>query len=172
VGTTGPVRVPHPNELLDRDLFAEGTWLAFGLRRRDLVVVAAVGGAAMGGVLGWVGADRLAKLSVVDRPLGGRLARYGPSRNAKFPFVLVGRARLHAALVSARTHARRDVLELGTKSGGRTLPLDGGGQRALAGVFTALRRHSAGSPRYRSAIDDLTGIAAAILEKDEGGGLK
>jgi hypothetical protein len=109
---------------------------------------------------------------MLDRPLGGRLARYGPSRNSNFPFVLVGRARLHAALGSARTYARRDVLELGTESQGRTLPLDGGGQRALTGVFRALRRHSPGSPRYRNAIDDLTGIAAAILEEDEGGGVK
>ncbi len=182
-------------ELLDRDLFAEDTWLAFGLRRRDLVAVAAVGGAAtggvidaavggasfllgtaiggaLGGVLGWVGAERLAELSVVDRPLGGRLARYGPSRNANFPFVLFGRARLHAALVSERTHARRDVLELGAESEGPALPLDGGRQRALAGVFDALRRHSPGSPRYRNAIDELTGIAAATLLEDEGRDVK
>jgi len=64
------------------------------------------------------------------------------------------------------------VLKLGAESQDPALPLEGGRQRAHAGVFTALRRHSPGSPRDRNAIDDLTGIAAAILEKDEGGGLK
>lgn len=176
-------------ELLEQDLFDEGTWLAFGLRRRDLVAVAAIGGAAtggvidasvggasfligtalggaVGGVLGWLGAGRLAELSVVDRPLGGRLARFGPSKNPNFPFVLFGRARFHAALVAGRTHARRDVMELSAGGEGSALPLDGGHQRSLARVFAALRKQSPGSPRHRAAIDDLTGIADAILAED------
>lgn len=177
-------------ELLERDLFAEGTWLAFGLRRRDLITVGAVGGAATGGVidvalggaslllgtalggavggaLGWLSADRLAELSVVDRPLGGRLARFGPSRNPNFPFVLFGRARFHAGLVAARSHARRDVLELTPAGESAALPLEGGQQRALAGLFVSLARHAPGAPRHRAAIEELTGITAAILREDE-----
>lgn len=179
-------------ELLEQDLFDEGTWLAFGLRRRDLVAIGAIGGAAtggvidasvggasfltgtalggaVGGVLGWLGADRLAELSVVDRPLGGRLARFGPSKNPNFPFVLFGRARFHAALVTARTHARRDVMELpGPGEDGR-LPLDGSRRRSLARVFAGLRRHAPGSPRHRAAIEGLTGITDAILAEDAAG---
>ncbi|MCR9093908.1 MAG: GTPase/DUF3482 domain-containing protein [bacterium] len=177
-------------ELLEADLFDEGTWLAFGLRRRDLVTVGAIGGAAtggvidasvggaaflvgtaiggaVGGVLGWLGADRLAELSVVDRPLGGRLARFGPSKNPNFPFVLFGRARFHAGLVAARTHARRDVMALESGGeGGAALPLDAAHQRSLARIFGALRKQAPGSPRYRAAIEELTGITAAILEED------
>ncbi|MEM9173850.1 MAG: GTPase/DUF3482 domain-containing protein [Myxococcota bacterium] len=177
-------------ELLEQDLFDEGTWLAFGLRRRDLVTAGAIGGAAtggvidasvggasfligtavggaVGGVLGWFGAGRLAELSVVNRPLGGRLARFGPSRNPNFPFVLFGRARFHAALVAARTHARRDVMELPAQGEGSVLPLDGARQRELAARFGALRKHAPGSPRHRAAIDALTGIVDAILGEDE-----
>ncbi|MGB0618822.1 MAG: GTPase/DUF3482 domain-containing protein [Myxococcota bacterium] len=177
-------------ELLDQDLFDEGTWLAFGLRRRDLAAVGAIGGAAtggvidasvggasflvgtalggaLGGVLGWLGARRLAELSIVDRPLGGRLARFGPSKNPNFPFVLLGRARFHGALVAARTHARRDVMELPGQGEGSAVPLEAGQQRGLASVFGALRKHAPGSPRYRAAIDELTGIVDAILREDE-----
>lgn len=176
-------------ELLEQDLFDEGTWLAFGLRRRDLVAVGAIGGAAtggvidasvggasflvgtaiggaVGGVLGWLGAGRLAELTVVDRPLGGRLARFGPSKNANFPFVLFGRARFHAALVAARTHARRDVMELPGADEGGGLSLDGSRQRTLARAFAGLRKHAPSSPRHRAAIDELTRITEAILAED------
>lgn len=176
-------------EMLERDLFSQGTWLAFGLRPRDLVAVAAVGGAATGGVidaalggasflvgtaiggavgggLGWLGARRLATLSVVERPLGGRLARFGPSENTNFPFVLFGRARLHAVSIMRRTHAQRDILALGAELAAPTLPLGGERQRSLARVFSSLRRYPPGSPRNRRAVEDLTGIVAATLEDD------
>ena len=38
-------------ELLEQDLFAEGTWLSFGLRKRDLAAAGAATGAATGGIL-------------------------------------------------------------------------------------------------------------------------
>lgn len=177
-------------EWLESDLFSEGTWMQFGLRRRDLVTVGAVGGAttggvldvalggasfllgaaagaAVGGVLGWYGAGRLAELRVIDRPMGGRLARYGPSRNANFPFVLHGRARYHCGLLAARTHAMRDVLDLDVDLSER-LPLDGGTRRALAECFDALRKRGLDSVRGREARDDLTRITEAILVADEG----
>ena len=37
---------------------------------------------------------------------------YGPSKNINFPFVLLGRALLHQRLISTRTHADRDALDL------------------------------------------------------------
>ena len=176
-------------ELLEADLFSEGTWLRFGLSRRDLVTVGAVGGAttggvldvalggasfllgavagaAIGGVLGWLGADRLAELRVIDRPMGGRLARYGSSQNANFAFVLFGRARYHCGLLAARTHAMRDVLELDVEQEG-SLALDGTTRRALAEVFGELRKRAIGSGRTSEAILALMRITEAILLEDE-----
>ena len=174
-------------ELLDQDLFDEGTWLAFGsssdrVRRGDrwggdgwrdrrLGWGRFVPGRhrprrGLGGVLGWFGAVRLAELSVVDRPLGGRLARFGPSKNPNFPFVLLGRARFHGALVAARTHARRDVMELPGRAKAARCPGSGTAARARVRLRRAPEAR-AGSPRYRAAIDELTGIVDAILREDE-----
>ena len=176
-------------ELLESDLFSEGTWLRFGLRRLDLVTVGAVGGAttggvidvalggasflagaaagaAIGGVLGWLGAGGLAELRVIDRPMGGRLARYGPSRNPNFPFVLFGRARYHCGLLAARTHAMRDVLELDVDLEER-LPLEAATRRALAATFGELRKRGNDSLRGREAMDRLMRTTEAILRADE-----
>jgi hypothetical protein len=177
-------------EVLESDLFSEGTWLRFGLRRRDLVTVGAVGGAttggvldvavggasfllgaaagaAIGGALGWFGAGRLAVLRVIDRPMGGRLASYGPSRNPNFPFVLLGRARYHCSLLAARTHAMRDVLELDVELEDR-VSLSGADRRLLAEAFGKIRKWGADSGRGREATGDLMRITRAILVEDEG----
>jgi hypothetical protein len=176
-------------DLLETDLFSEGTWLSFGLSRRDLVTVGAIGGATtagaidvalggaslllgtmagavVGGALGWFGARRLAELHVVNRPLGGRLASYGPSRNPNFPFVLFGRARYHHGLLASRTHAMRDILDL-TVDLAERLPLDAGQRKLLEVSFSKLRKSSAGTTRQREAIEGLMRIALAILEGDE-----
>ena len=177
-------------ELLEGDLFSEDTWLAFGLSRRDLATVGAVGGAAtggaidaavggasfllgtvlggaIGGALGLLGARRLAELRVVNRPLGGRLARYGPCRDANFPFVLLGRARFHAGLVTGRTHARRDAVELDADAAA-ALALDGADQRALGALFGRLMRQAPGSGRHADALGELVRRIDAILEADAG----
>jgi len=176
-------------ELLESDLFSEGTWLQFGLRRRDLVAVGAIGGAAtggvidaalggasfldgsvlggaVGGVLGWLGAGRLAELSVVNRPLGGRVARYGPAKNVNLAFVLFGRVRYHAGLLSRRSHARRDVIDLKEDLSAK-VTLGAAEQRALAGHFASLQKHAPGSPRHTAAVDGTVRIAEAILMADE-----
>lgn len=111
------------------------------------------------------GVSRSSRSSIAHS--GGRLAGFGPSKNPNFPFVLLGRARFHGALVAARTHARRDVMELPGQGEGSAVPLEAGQQRGLASVFGALRKHAPGSPRYRAAIDELTGIVDAILREDE-----
>jgi hypothetical protein len=127
--------------------------------------------------LGWLGAGRLAELSVVDRPLGGRLARYGPSHNANFPFVLFGRARYHAGRVAERTHARRDVLELeahreGEAGSPEQLSLEASVRRSLSDLFGDLTRHAQASAGHRDAFERLTRIICAILEQDEGQGIE
>jgi len=125
--------------LLADDLFSKDAWLVFGLRTRELVAAGAAAGAAaggtldvalggasflagaalgsvVGGALGWWGGDRLAKLEVLRQPLGGTRVRYGPARGANLVAVLLGRARLHHALLAGRTHARRDRLAVGSAS--------------------------------------------------------
>jgi hypothetical protein len=181
----------HPAELehLERDLFSEGTWLTFGLRRRDLVTVGAAGGAAtggaidvavggasllvgvavgavIGGALGWLGAGRLAELRILDRPLGGRLARYGPSTNLNFPFVLLGRSRFHWLLVAERTHAMRKSLDL-ARAPADSLPLESGARRALEKSFRVLRRPRLAASARAGALADLTHRIEEILDQDE-----
>lgn len=148
--------------LLDDDLFAKDTWLVFGLRARDLVAAGAAAGAAaggtldvalggasflagaalgsvVGGALGWWGGDRLAKLEVLKQPLGGKLVRYGPARGANLVAVLLGRARLHQALLAGRTHARRDRMAVGSSGAATAAGAASGpaGSEAAAGKLDA-----------------------------------
>lgn len=173
----------------DEDLFAEDTWLLFGLARADLAkagvaggalaglgVDAAVGGtslfagaalgAVIGGVTSWFSADALAQLRIDRLPLGGRLARYGPSRNANLPFVLLGRARTHHRGLAARSHARREVLDLSQP--GALNPLSGEQRDALARAFTAITKSEADSARRERARTELQTAIARLLEQDAG----
>lgn len=175
--------------LLEQDLFSEGTWLTFGLRRRDLVTAGAASGAAtggvvdvalggasillgvatgaaIGGVLGWFGAGKLADLKVVDRPLGGALARFGPSRNVNFPFVLFGRARVHWGVVEKRTHAMRTPVELSGDDESLN-PLEVAQRKSLEGLFATLRKPSLGAARRIETTDALRDAIEAILAEDE-----
>ena len=122
-------------ELLDDDLFSETTWSVFGLNRHELITAGTVGGAIAGGAIdlavggaslligtgigalvggvgAWWTADRLAKVRVLNQPLGGRMLVCGPTTNMNFPFVVLNRARLHHRLVSNRAHAKRDILRI------------------------------------------------------------
>lgn len=56
--------------------------------------------------------DDIARWSVSGVPTGGNRLSYGPSRNANFPFVILGRAMQHHRLISQRTHAVRAALTL------------------------------------------------------------
>jgi hypothetical protein len=132
------------------DLFAEDTWIRFGLSRGQLVTAgaasggaaglaidAAVGGhsfllgavigSAVGGALGWYGAWQLPAVKVRGIPLGGRLLRIGPMRSANFPWIVLDRALTVIELVTRRPHARRDAVTL--------KPAD-----ARAGIVTQLPR--------------------------------
>jgi hypothetical protein len=173
--------------LLEQDLFSEGTWLAFGLRRRDLVTAGAasgaatgvvvdaalhgaslllgmVAGAAIGGVLGWLGADRLAELKVVNQPLGGNLVRFGPSKNLQFPFVLLGRARLHWSLVAGRTHAMRVPIEFGAETATR-LPLEPGSRKELEKSFARLRKPGLEAAKTVEAVDELQHVIERVMDE-------
>ena len=175
--------------LLESDLFAEETWLVFGLTRRQLVTAGAAGGAAtggaidlavggaslllgaatgafVGGVLGFLGAQRLPELTLVDRPLGGRLVRYGPARSPGFPFVLLGRARLHARLLSRRTHARRDPVAV-EAAPAAALPLAAAFRRRLERNFARLSRAGRAALARAEATQALADTVQAILAADD-----
>ena len=171
----------------DEDLFGEDTWLLFGLSRANLAkagvaggalaglgVDAAVGGASLftgaalgaliGGVTSWFSADALAQLRIDRLPLGGRIARYGPSRNANLPFVLLGRARAHHRGLAARSHARREPLDLSQP--GVLNPLEGDQRDALARAFTTIAKSESGSARRAQAVADLQRIVERLLAQD------
>jgi hypothetical protein len=176
-------------ELLETDLLSKESWLAFGLTKRDLVTVGAIGGALIGGMadaallgasfltgsvvggliggtLGYLSSDKLAEVKILHQPLGGRRLRCGPTRNLQFPFVLLNRARLHHEVVAGRTHAQRGILEVDTKDKriGQRLPaLSESEKRELAGSFDALRRSEAGSEKRRVALDRLSDAVARLL---------
>lgn len=174
-------------EILEEDLFSEGTWLTFGLSRRDLAAAGAASGAAtgvavdvvlhgaslllgmaagaaIGGALGWFGAGRLAELKVVNQPLGGRLARFGPSKNLNFPFVLLGRARYHWSVVERRTHAMRDPIELSGE--GASMPLPAESRKAAEKIFAKLRKAGLGSAERAERTDQLVDLVETLLAAD------
>jgi len=160
--------------ILDADLFAGEHWELFGLSRQNLLVTAALGGAAAGGVIdlavggasllmgsvlggliggasAWLGGDEIARMRVLGEPLGGASMRVGPVTAPNFPWVLLGRAVVHHQLVSERNHAQRSVLALEAQTRASTLDqVAAGERRALAGLFARLQRGDNG------AVDDLS----------------
>jgi hypothetical protein len=167
-------------ELLDTDLLARETWLAFGLKKRDLITVGAVGGAVAGGVfdvallgasfltgsilgglvggtLGYFSSDKLAEIKILHQPLGGQRLRYGPSRNVQFPFVLLGRALLHHAMIAGRTHAQRSTLEI--TGVGEANPIDDAAKREFARLFDQIRR---GGPDTEARVAALASLTESI----------
>jgi hypothetical protein len=175
--------------LLDADLFSQESWLAFGLKRRDLIAVGAIGGAVaggtvdaallghsflagtivggvVGGALGYLGSDKLADVKVLRQPLGGKRLRCGPTKNLQFPFVLLGRALLHHTVVAGRTHARRDALDVAGESG--VVTWTDAEKRELARLFERVRRSDPGTESRAAAV---TYLAEMIGRKmDEGAG--
>ena len=125
---------------LGMDLFTREGWEIFGLSRGQLVWTGVVSGALAGGsvdlVLGgasmlfgaglgalvggagtWLGGDELAKVRLLGQSLGGAVLEVGPVASPNFPWVLLGRARLHHGLVRERNHARREALQLSVTDG-------------------------------------------------------
>ncbi len=54
----------------------------------------------------------LASAAGLNRPVGGRELRVGPSRNVNFAYVVLGRAMHHLDRIARRTHADRGALQL------------------------------------------------------------
>jgi len=172
--------------LLEEDLFAEKTWLVFGLRKRELMATGAMGGAASGAVvdaqlggmsfllgaavgagigaaLGWWTADRLVKIRVLDVPLGGKKLIAGPTRNRNFPHVVFNRARYHHFLVARRNHSLRGELALTEHPDEVLPPLSKDHRSELERRLEQLRR----SPEGLDTLEDLIDAIAAIFSADE-----
>lgn len=174
-------------ELLDADLLSQESWLVFGLKKRDLIVAGAAGGAVAGGVIdaallgssfltgsvvggliggaaAYVSSEKLADVKVLHQPLGGVRLRCGPTKNVQFPFVLLNRALLHHALVEARTHAQRGVLKVGGEAGlatGRAVPEVSA--REFAPLFQRLRKAEPGSGSRATLLVDLTQAIGRLM---------
>jgi hypothetical protein len=72
--------------------------------------------------------------------VGGYELRVGPITDLNFPWVLLGRALLHARLVAERNHARRESLALDARAGAHLGDaIDAERRRALEDVFRRLR---------------------------------
>ena len=177
--------------LLDTDLLSKESWLVFGLKKRDLVVVSAAGGAIAGGVVdaaflgasfltgsviggliggaaGYFSSDKLADVKLLRQPMGGVRLRCGPSRNVQFPFVLLNRALLHHAVVAGRTHAQRGVLKVGERSeSSQTAQFPASTTRELARLFQQLRRSEPGSESQAAALVYLTNVISKVMESGD-----
>jgi small GTP-binding protein len=160
--------------VVDEDLFAERSWELFGLSRTALAGVGATGGAAaglgvdvalgglsmfMGSALGalaggataWFAADQLANIDAETLPLGEQVLRVKAGGNKNLPYVLLGRARAHHALVARRSHAARDPLVV-PAAGDAGFTADQ--RNSLAKQFGIIAQESDASERQLAALSE------------------
>ena len=148
---------------LDEDLFSQRSFSVFGLSSTQLAMTGAASGAVAGGVFDAIlggtslflgagigallgaagtllGSDRLAKVEVLGQPIGGFELKLGPITDPNFPWVMLGRALLHAQLVAERNHARREAFVVDTKRSEHFADsIDANTRRALEAAFRELR---------------------------------
>lgn len=170
---------------LTEDLFSARSFSVFGLSSTQLAMTAAASGAVAGGLVdamlggaslflgagigaligatgALVGSDRLAKVEVLGQPLGGYELRIGPITDPNFPWVMLGRALLHARLVSERNHARREALVIDAeREQHQADAIDATRRRTLDGIFRTLRNDGAIDRNQRQRLID---EIAALLE--------
>ncbi len=150
------------------DLFGRATWSQLGLTRGQIewtaTVTGAIGGGVLdtmvggtsfmlGSVLGAASAYALAKfawskvknIDVLGFRLVGDAVTIGPMNNLQFPWILLDRAVGFHRIVSQRSHARRDPVELRIdEKTGPSSQLDTGVRRRFAKLFTeATKQQSA-----------------------------
>ncbi|HEX5048078.1 MAG TPA: DUF3482 domain-containing protein, partial [Gammaproteobacteria bacterium] len=172
-------------EVLVDDVFSARSFSVFGLSGSQLALTGAASGAVagtlidvalggaslllgagLGAVLGaagtWAGAGRLAKVRVLGQPLGGHELLVGPITEPNFPWVVLGRALLHARLVAERNHARRESLALDAHAGAHLAgAISAERRRTLESVFRQLRGERGIDAAERAALIDA--IAAAMV---------
>ena len=134
------------------DVFSEQSFSVFGLSAGQLALTGAASGAVAGTL---AGAGRLAKVSVLGQPVGGYELRVGPITDPNFPWVLLGRALLHANLVAERNHARRESLALDAHAGAHLADgINAEKRRELDGMFRRLRNEREVDAADRGALTE------------------
>ncbi len=110
-------------------------------------------GAAIGAVGTLAGAGSLAKVRVLGLPLGGYEVTVGPITDPNLPWVLLGRALLHAKLVAERNHSRREELVVDAQAGGHLADaIEAARRRNLDVIFRRLRNGREPSADERQAL--------------------
>jgi len=179
-------REPALEELAAQDLFSAESWRIFGLTRLQLLGLGALGGAAVGGAIDlavggasmllgtiigsgigaattFVAANRLVEVKLFDVPMGRKKLVAGPTRNRNLPYVVLGRARLHHALVAGRSHAQRGAMTLVELSSDQLDSLSVGDRKQLEKSFRRLRS----GREVAEIVDQLGKEIAALFERDE-----
>jgi hypothetical protein len=129
-----------------------GTVVDVALGGASLLLGAGIG-AAVGAVGTLAGAGRLAKVQVLGLPLGGYELTVGPITDPNLPWVLLGRALLHAKLVAERNHARREELVVDAQAGAHLADaIDATRRYKLEVVFRRLRAGGAVDAAQREAV--------------------
>jgi hypothetical protein len=160
---------------LVEDVFSARSFSVFGLSTAQLAFTGAASGAIVGGVVDvalggaslllgagigaaiggfgtLAGAGQLAKVQVLGLPFGGYELTVGPITDPNLPWVLLGRAMVHAKLVAERNHARREALVVDTQAGTHLAgAIDPKRRGKLEVVFRQLRRAQAIDAREREA---------------------
>ena len=161
---------------LAEDVFSAKSFNLFGLSTAQLALTGAASGAVVGGVVDvalggasfllgagigaavgafgtLAGAGRIAKVEVLGLPLGGYELIVGPITDPNLPWVLLGRALLHAKLVAERNHARREELVVDAQAGAHLAgAIDAAQRRDLDLLFRRLRSASAVDTASRAAL--------------------
>jgi hypothetical protein len=154
------------DDAITTDLFSQRTWRVLGLDQWQLARAGAVGGAAVGGTLdaltggtsvlagtliggvvgglsSYFGARNAARVEIVGRPIGGRVAIIGPVSDENFAWLVLDRAILHQAAVSGRAHAVRHAMVLTERGDGRrggpSGTMDGAERDPIGALFKRIR---------------------------------
>ena len=157
-------------------MFSAQSFNVFGLSQTQLALTGAASGAIVGGVVDvalggaslllgagigaaigafgtLAGAGELAKVKVMGLPLGGAELTVGPITDPNLPWVLLGRAVLHAKLVAERNHARREELVVDAQAGTHLADaIDARRRGKLELVFRTLRKGQAIDARERETL--------------------
>jgi len=128
-------KVKHNLSLDNIGLFSKESASIFGLTQKALALTGTTAGAigglgidlalgggtmflasliggAVGGVGAMIGFDNLYEVKVMGQKFGKRELSIGPMKNINFPYIILGRSLYYAYIVSNRSHAKRDTLEL------------------------------------------------------------
>ena len=170
---------------LQEDLFSEDQWYLWGLNRKELLGVGAVGGAVVGGALdvgiggaslmlgslvgavvggaaALAGSHQLAQSKVMNLPMGGKVLQCGPVRDRNFPYVVLARAIVHRNLVGARSHADRGRLEVSKEQSFEWSDVTTAADRARLERTIGKLRDGSTNPEF---IDTLSELIAGVCDR-------